>query len=52
MVLSLLVRVDSWLHRVMRGRCWNTRVCLWLEYRAAMLDEAVARHPAGKKRPV
>jgi len=37
--MRLLVAVDRWLHRVMRGRCWNRRVCLWLSYYQAMRDE-------------
>jgi len=37
--MRLLVTADRWLHRVMRGRCWNHRVCLWLEEYQAMKDE-------------
>lgn len=41
--MRLLVAVDRWLHRVMRGRCWCPRVCLWLSYREAMEDEQKKR---------
>lgn len=37
--MMILVTVDRWLHRIMRGRCWNRRVCLRLSYYQAMKDE-------------
>jgi len=37
--MGLLVWADRWAHRLMRGRCWNRRVCLWLSYYQAMKDD-------------
>ncbi len=38
-LVRVLVAVDRWLHRVMRGRCWCPWICLKLEYYQAMKDE-------------
>jgi hypothetical protein len=33
--MGLLSAADRRVHRLMRGRCWNRRACLWLsEYEA------------------
>ncbi len=38
-MIGVLIKVNNWLHHVMRGRCWNPRVCVWLSYYEAMHDE-------------
>jgi hypothetical protein len=37
--MMLLVRFDRLVHRLMRGRCWNRRACLWLSQYAATRSE-------------
>lgn len=34
--MRLLVKIDAQLHRLMKGRCYNRRLCLKLSYWDAM----------------
>lgn len=36
--MILLIKLDRLVHRMMRGRCWNRRACLWLSHYAALRD--------------
>jgi hypothetical protein len=36
--MSLIITADRWLHRLMRGRCYNRRICERLSRYEAMRD--------------
>lgn len=43
--MMLLVKLDRLVHRLMRGRCWNRRVCLWLsQYEATKGSQEGEKH--------
>lgn len=39
MLLSLAIKANNLVHKIMRGRCWNRWVCERLSYAEAKRDE-------------